>query len=132
MRKLLLAMLAATSCAAAVPATAAAVEFKSPTGKIKCSLGVTGAACYNVMTLATAPPAGSTDCGSGASAASIDRRGARLDCIGNPYFTNRKLAYGASLRRGNYVCTSRESGMTCRNRVSKRGFTLKRDGWRFF
>jgi hypothetical protein len=117
---------------AAAPAPASAVEFKSPSGKITCSLTRTGASCYNARTLRTAPPAGAFDCGSGASATVVDRRGARLECIGNPYFGRLRLAYGDTLRRGRYSCTSRTIGMVCRNRVAGRGFRLNRAGWRFF
>jgi hypothetical protein len=36
------------------------------------------------------------------------------------------LRYGTSRRLGRFVCSSRQRGMTCRNRVTRHGFTLSR------
>jgi hypothetical protein len=37
------------------------------------------------------------------------------------------LRYGSSLRIGPYRCTSRRTGLTCRNRRSGHGFTISRE-----
>jgi hypothetical protein len=42
------------------------------------------------------------------------------------------LRYGRSIRRGDFRCTSRMSGMTCRSLVSGHGFTLSRERQRRF
>jgi hypothetical protein len=52
------------------------------------------------------------------------------DAIGDP--KSRKLAYGTSARFGVYTCTSRPSGLTCRNRSSRHGFTVSRQSRKVF
>ena len=41
------------------------------------------------------------------------------------------LAYGRTWRRGGIACTSRRTGLRCRNRAGH-GFTLARQAWRIF
>lgn len=105
--------------------------FLSPTKKIECTISNTGATCANDKTYRTTPPA-SSDCGSGSSAVTVTRRGAELVCIGNDLGARRTLGYGKIIRKGRYSCTSSKAAMTCRNRVTKHGFRLNRDGWRLF
>ena len=52
------------------------------------------------------------------------------DAIGAP--KSRRLAYGTSARFGIYTCTSRASGLTCRNRSSRHGFTVSRQSRKVF
>ena len=42
------------------------------------------------------------------------------------------LAYGRSLRLGPYTCTSRRTGLTCRNRATKHGFAISRERRKVF
>jgi len=42
------------------------------------------------------------------------------------------LAYGRSLRLGPYTCTSRRTGLTCRNRTTRHGFTISRERRKVF
>ena len=42
------------------------------------------------------------------------------------------LAYGTSRRFGVFTCTSRTSGLTCRNRKTHHGFALSREHQRLF
>ena len=52
------------------------------------------------------------------------------DAVGDP--RSRRLAYGTSARFGIYTCTSRRSGLTCRNRSSRHGFTVSRQSRKVF
>jgi hypothetical protein len=52
------------------------------------------------------------------------------DAIGNP--RGRKLAYGTSTRFGRFTCTSRTTGLTCRNRNNGHGFTVSRASQKVF
>jgi hypothetical protein len=42
------------------------------------------------------------------------------------------LRYGRRLRVGNFTCTSRRTGLTCRNRHSNHGFTVSRTRRKLF
>ena len=52
------------------------------------------------------------------------------DAVGDP--TSRRLAYGTSTRFGIYTCAARRSGLTCRNRASRHGFTVRRQSRQVF
>ena len=52
------------------------------------------------------------------------------DAAGHP--RSRVLAYGTSRRFGVYTCTSRRSGLTCRNRRTAHGFTVSRESQKVF
>jgi hypothetical protein len=102
----------------ASPAEARLLAFKSPTGNITCVM--------------------STESGSFAQCVlrskgrgySIPRRGPVSTYDGSGYddLARRRfvLNYGKSRRLGRFTCTSRFKGMTCRNRVSKHGFTISK------
>jgi Family of unknown function (DUF6636) len=60
----------------------------------------------------------------------------RLYCTSNPPYdmgrqhpSNRTLAYGKSFHRGSFTCSSRASGITCRNR-NGHGLFVSRQSWR--
>jgi hypothetical protein len=42
------------------------------------------------------------------------------------------LAYGESMRRGPFSCTSEQTGVTCRNDDTGHGFTVSRESFRGF
>jgi len=44
----------------------------------------------------------------------------------------RQLAYGDALQVGRFVCTSRETGMTCENTRTRHGFELSQASYRFY
>lgn len=52
------------------------------------------------------------------------------DAVGDP--KAKVVAYGHSVSYGRYTCTSRTSGLTCRNRATKHGFTVSREKRRVF
>jgi len=52
------------------------------------------------------------------------------DAVGSP--TAKTLAYGTTTRFGRFSCTSRVSGLTCRNRNNGHGFTVSRQSQKVF
>ena len=52
------------------------------------------------------------------------------DAVGDP--RAKKLAYGTSRRFGRFTCTSRTTGLTCRNRNNGHGFTVSRESQKVF
>ena len=121
-------MVAAACAACALPAAAQAADttFRTPSGKILC--------------LYFDPPeeAPQIRCDLlflNDRAAILRSSGkARIikvtDAAGHP--RSRAIAYGTSRRFGIYTCTSRRSGLTCRNRRSGHGFTVSRESQKVF
>lgn len=112
-----------------------AVFFASPSGNIGCLLDKSFVRC-DIGTRDWSPPPKPRSCpvdwGQGVS---VDKRGrARFVCAGDTVKLPRArtLAYGRSLSRGRFTCTSRQNGMTCRNGSNGRGFTLSAQRYRFF
>jgi hypothetical protein len=52
------------------------------------------------------------------------------DAVGNP--RAKKLAYGTSKSFGRFTCTSRTTGLTCRNRNNGHGFSVSRESQKVF
>lgn len=52
------------------------------------------------------------------------------DTVGDPL--GKVLKYGTTTRFGDFSCTSRESGLTCRSRRSSHGFTVSRQMQKLF
>ena len=125
LRRLLPIIVAAMCAALTCPAAAQAVfkRFQTPSGQIMC-------AYFDVSE--GAPQIRCDLLFLNDRAAVITRSGkGRIvkvtDAIGDP--KSRKLAYGSSVRFGVYTCTSRASGLTCRNR---HGFTVSRQSRKVF
>ncbi len=60
-------------------------------------------------------------------------RGHRIkisDTVGDP--KGKVVAYGTQIKLGVYTCTSRTSGLTCRNRRTGHGFTVSRQRQKTF
>jgi hypothetical protein len=81
------------------------------------------------------PPAKPFDCeqdyGQGLMVTRNGARG-RFVCAGDTALgSGRVLAFGRSVRRGGLRCTSRESGITCKNRRGH-GFRISRQSYRRF
>ena len=119
---------AAICAALALPAAAQAVyrPFQTPSGQITCA--------YYAFT-DVAPQIRCDLLFLNDRAAVITRSGkGRIvkvtDAVGDP--KSRKLAYGTSTRFGSYTCTSRRSGLTCRSRASRHGFTVSRQSQKLF
>jgi hypothetical protein len=100
--------------------------FVSPSGNIGCYLDKVVARCDIARTTWQPPPAPSDcelDWGSGVV---VDRmQEATFTCAGDTVFGSRDtLAYGGSLRAGDFVCSSHNKEMRCENTKSGHGFTL--------
>jgi hypothetical protein len=132
MRALLVAVVA--SAFAAVPASAAAVQFETPSHNIGCALSKSGARC-DIREHAWKPPpkpkACPVDWGFGLT---VGVRGfARWVCAGDTVFGGKKvLGYRKSISRGQFTCTSYRNGMLCVNEANHHGFKLARRFARWF
>jgi hypothetical protein len=121
-------LVAAASAACALPTAAQAVDttFRTPSGKILC-------AYFDPFD--EAPQIRCDLLFLNDRAAILKRSGkARIvkvtDVAGHP--RSRVLAYGTSRRFGVYTCTSRRTGLTCRNRGTGHGFTVSTQSQKVF
>jgi hypothetical protein len=109
-------------------------EFRTPSGNIFCSLTESAVRC-DIVKKSWTPPAKPADCdldfGNGLF---IDRGRAGVTCAGDTLIgvTQLPLAYGESLRAGSVLCTSANSGLTCRDETTGRGFTLATSRYSLF
>ena len=109
-------------------------NFLSPSGNIGCYLDESGARC-DIVRKNWRPPPAPADCeldwGSGVSVHRSDE--ARFTCAGDTVLgANEKLAYGESLRAGDFLCSSDSTAMSCSNTVSGHGFALAREQYELF
>ena len=120
----------------AMPAQAAGslIFFQSPSGNAHCAIdtedGSTHFASCELASFTGKPPARPSDCDldwvPGASVSSSGRVsvfGCQGDTMRSP--DNPKLAYGKSIKRGEFTCTSAQIGITCKVK-SGRGFLVSR------
>ena len=130
-RALVIAIVSAALAIGASPALAKFVQFRTPSGNIGC-IGETAAAentirC-DIRNRTWSPPPKPKSCtldwGQGLS---LNRTGrARYVCAGDTALnTGPKLAYGTSRKIGAITCTSRTTGLTCKN-AQGHGFTMSR------
>ena len=109
--------------------------FTSPTGNIGCYIDKTTVRC-DIAERDWKPPARPSDCSS-----QVDfGQGITLNAGGSPAFVcagdtalggGKPLAYGQSIGAGNLRCESEESGMSCTDAESGRGFTISKDSYSF-
>jgi Family of unknown function (DUF6636) len=129
------ALLAAAALALALPAGSSAVfvQFQLPSKNIGCaySTGPTSLRCDIRSGLKPEPRRSCELDWTGIAMRPTGRPAP--ECAGDTALlpTARVLRYGQTWRRGGFACTSRVTGLTCRNR-SGRGFFLSRTGWRIF
>ena len=133
------ALLAVAATSAAVPSAAdALVQFETPSGNIGCIMGAGyGARCdiQNRDWSRGPRPEGcrmDVDWGQGLI---VGKRGkGHIVCAGDTALNNGggTLAYGKSASAGRFTCTSRESGVTCRNRRNDHGFFISKQRYRVF
>lgn len=110
------------------------VGFQSPTRNIGCSLDATNARC-DIRKRDWSPPKKPANCeldwGQGLDIGRTGSRG-RFFCAGDTALgAGKALAYGKSITRGGITCTSRKSGMTCKN-ARGHGFRISRGSYRTF
>ncbi|MDA4110354.1 DUF6636 domain-containing protein [Mycolicibacterium holsaticum] len=122
----------------AVPAPAAHADdligFTSPSGNIGCIMDSTQVRC-DIRERDWAPPPPPPDC-------PLDYgQGLTLDAGASPLFVcagdtalagGGPLGYGQSTSAGVLRCDSAMSGMTCRDVETGQGFSISREGYRFF
>ena len=110
------------------------VTFQSPSGNAHCMIitepGSTRSAACEIREFTGKPPARPADCDlDWVPGASVDSRGrvslfgCQGDTMQNP--NNQKLAYGKSIKSGEFTCTSAVTGITCKVK-SGRGFLVSR------
>jgi hypothetical protein len=128
-----LTLLAAVALSAALAAPAAAriyKPFNTPSGKISCAYF-----SYPELEPAAGPAIRCDLLFLNDRAVYLGLKGKAqkvhvTDAVGNP--RARKLAYGTSTSFGRFTCTSRTTGLTCRNRSSGHGFTVSRASQKVF
>jgi hypothetical protein len=132
---LLLAAFVAVSALAATPSTLPG--FRSPSGNIKCFVAKR---LYCSIDKASYAKQLQDSC---MARTGLDWHGfrlagtrARVFCTSNPPYdmgkqrpSNAKLAYGKTFRYGGFTCTSRVTGVTCRNGAGHALF-ISRQAWR--
>jgi hypothetical protein len=121
-------LLVATAAVALLGGTAEArvLAFKSPSGNVTCVMSTAGGG-FAQCELRSMPRRGGF---------LVPRSGrvSRYDVAGFDDLSGRRfvLGYGQSRSLTRFTCTSRASGMTCRNRVTRHGFTISRQRRRVF
>lgn len=139
--KLVLLAAAAVAVNLAAPAVAQADDsgvFLSPSGNIICNLvtldGSTSAMCEIRTYTYTVPQAKPTNCGVGwGDRVKLEENAPfpTLSCHGDSAFGmaagQPTLQYGQSRTVGTITCTSRTTGMTCKDAGTGRYFQLSRD-----
>jgi hypothetical protein len=109
-------------------------HFGSPSGNISCYLDRSGVRC-DIVRREWKPPPAPDDCdldwGAGLSVNRADE--ATFTCAGDTVLGARdKLAYGRSLRAGDFTCSSGSKAMRCENTESGHGFTLAIEQYHLF
>lgn len=102
--------------------------FYTPSGNISCRIDSQRAYCVIKQYDYSAPQAPS-DCAAQdfGGLLVVDKETAGFSCENLPDPTGgQKLDYGKSLSRHGYECTSTESGVTCTNRSTNKGFSVAR------
>jgi hypothetical protein len=125
---------AAGVAALVVPAgAAAAVHFRTPSGNIGCYVDRSFIRCDISRTAAKPPPQPASCELDYGNAFEMSRTGRpRRICHGDTVLGGRRvLSYGETLRSGAFTCTSRSSGLTCRN-AGGHGWFLSRERVRLF
>jgi hypothetical protein len=132
-------MRTATAClvslaalAAAAPVAAGVTQFATPSRTIGCLVASGTLRCDILRTAAPPPPAPASCEFDWGNAVAMEGRGrARRIChsdtvLPSPGQAVRILAYGTTIRLGAFRCTSRRTGLICRNR-SRHGWLLSRE-----
>jgi hypothetical protein len=110
------------------------VSFTSPSGNVACFISATDARC-DILDRDWTPPSRPADCQFGYGQGITMSAGgvAEFVCAGDTTLgTGQPLPYGESVSAGALRCDSTESGITCRDTESGRGFALSREGYEIF
>jgi hypothetical protein len=125
---------ASPSLSARPPTAVSQAHFGSPSGNISCYLDKSGVRC-DIVRKNWQPPPAPDDCdldwGAGLSVYQADE--ATFTCAGDTVLGAKdKLAYGRSLRAGDFTCSSDSKAMRCENTRSGHGFTLAIEQYNLF
>lgn len=130
------AVAAASAQATRVAPSVKLASFRTPSKNIAClyrSAGPAGIRCDIFSKLR--PPPSKGRCTEGVwSAVTMTRTGKAYPiCISDTVYNPKApiLAYGRSWEVGGFVCSSKRTGLTCRN-LRGHGFFLSRQSWRVF
>jgi hypothetical protein len=128
MKRTGIVLLVVIALSLAASASASAAIFRSPTGNIACGIDKTFVRCdiaQHAWTASPKPRSCHLDWGNGLI---LNRTGrATFTCAGDTLLgQGRHLAYGTSITRGRFRCTSEVTGMRCVNRRNGHGFQLSR------
>jgi hypothetical protein len=133
------ALIAALSSAVLAPAAQASfTEFQSPSKNIACGMSTSfGVRCdiaehsWPLPAKPSGPGCRELDFSGGME---VTKKGkGHFICAGDTLLRQGPvLAYGHSRSVGRWTCSSRTTGMTCRNHKNGHGFTLSRQSYRFF
>jgi len=110
--------------------------FRAPSSNIGCELAATQVARCDIHDHAWSAPPKPSDCdldwGFGLQVATTGQAG--FVCAGDTAFdpSSPVLGYGQRARQGSFVCESSQTGVTCTNEASGRGFFLSRESYRIF
>jgi len=118
----------------AAPVAVSAANFVSPSGNIGCYLDKSGARC-DIVRKNWQPPPAPADCDLdwGFGIAVDQAKEATFTCAGDTVLGGKeKLAYGTSLRAGDFTCSSASKAMRCENTKSGHGFTLAIEQYNLF
>ncbi|MBV8304307.1 MAG: hypothetical protein JOZ04_08865 [Acidimicrobiia bacterium] len=110
--------------------------FRAPSGNIGCEMLATQSARCDSGDHSWSPPPKPADCpldwGFGLQVATTGDAGfvCAGDTANDP--SSPILPYGQRSRQGSFVCASAQTGMTCTNEATGRGFFLSRESYRLF
>src|SRR5215210_9495964 len=98
----------ALGCLAMAGQASAAVFFHSPSRNIRCLIGATALARCDIAARDWKPPPKPRTCpGDWANGMQVELRGrGRFTCANDAVPAGRELAYGESIQRGRFRCTS--------------------------
>jgi hypothetical protein len=124
--RLALAAAAAALLTLPVPASAAFRQFITPSRNIACGGDARFLRCDILRHTWTAPPKPSSCEFDWGGAIGMTRRGrVKFQCVSDSMFNDHVLRYGRTWRNGRFRCTSRVTGLTCRN-AARHGFRVSR------
>ena len=123
-----IALVVALGCMVAAGEASAAVYFHSPSRNIRCVIAATALARCDIAQRDWSPPPKPRNCpGDWANGMQVALQGrGSFTCANDAVPAGRRLAYGESIRRGPFRCTSRRRGMRCVNVRNGHGFALSR------
>ena len=126
-----------SASASTTPTSTDLVGFVTPSGNLHCYVNGAPSAAEARCDIverdwpAPPPPTGCTQGGWG-NALSVDATGPHFVCAGDSAYNENVVPYGTSVRSGAFQCDVAESGVTCRDASTGRGFSIARGSYRFF